>query len=536
MNRTRSGTMSITASALLVSLVAAGCAGDSEAASGGGDKQSTFVIAVDGLTNTADNQSYSGIGHRIVFDTIKAPLLQYETLKENGGSVTSPEDMKPFLAEKYEIVDGGVQMTLRTAVSSAGNTLTAEDVKWTFERLYQVNDPVATGLAERAGIDPKAPVEVVDDKTFKINAKVNYLTLGILEGYQFFPLDSKDIKAKAGAADPWGKKYLTTHSATFGPYSISEFTPSESVTYTKNPNFTLFKPAWERVVMRHVPDAATRVSLLQTGQAQYIGQVGLEALAELRSDKRVNVMSTQYGGQDVLELVKTFKPFADERVREAISYAIDRKALAEGPYRGFAAPSTSVVSSAIATENSTADTYTFNPDRAKQLLAEAGQTNLKFTIYANKATMTGPLESVLTAVRQNLADVGVQVAIESVASPTDYRAAYAAGKYEAWVRNEGPLQVDAQYLLNLYHHSKATSNFMAQSDAVLDAAIDKAGALRGAERQAAIAPGIKQFNDVMLDVPLVETARGDVYSSAICPGDRNLSYVVQPQYDKSGPC
>lgn len=288
--------------------------------------------------------------------------------------------------------------------------------------------------------------------------------------------------------------------------------------------------------MRHVPDAATRVSLLQTGQAQYIGQVGLEALAELRSDKRVTVMSTQYGGQDVLELTKTFKPFADERVREAISYAIDRKALADGPYRGFASPSTSVVSSAIATENSTADAYSFNPDKAKQLLAEAGQTNLKFTIYANKATMTGPLESVLTAVRQNLADVGVQVSIESVASPTDFRAAYAERKYEAWMRNEGPLQVDAQYLLNLYHHSKATSNFMAQSDTVLDAAIDKAGDLRGAERQAAIAPGIKQFNDVMLNVPLVETARGDVYSSAICPGDRNLSYVVQPQYDKPGPC
>lgn len=524
-------------------MFAAGCSSSADTdPRGGGDGADpgadggTFVLAVNGLTNTADLQSYSGIGHRIAFDPIKAPLFQYETIVDNGGSVTSPEDMVGFLAEDWEIVDGGIEVTLADAVSAAGNPLTSEDVKWTFERSHAVEDTVGLGLAERAGIDPVEPVTVIDEKTLRINAEVNYLTLGILEGYQFFPLDSKAVIENSSSDDPWGKEYLAGNSATFGPYSISEFVPSESVTYQRNPNFTLFEPVWESIVMRHVPDAATRVSLLQTGEAHYIGQVGLEALAELQDDDRAILSSTQFGGQDVLELTKTFEPFTDERVRQAISYAIDRDALATGPYRGFANPSTSVVASAIATENSTSDAFNHNPEKARQLLAAAGQEDLSFTIYVNATSMSGPAESVLTALTQQLGDVGISAAIQVVASPQDFRAGYSEGQYEAWIRSEGPLQVDAQYLLNLYHHTNATSNFMAQSDSIVDAAIDAAAPLLGDERQAAIAPAIKQFNNVMLNVPLVETARVDVYSSSVCPGDRNLSYLIQPQYATPGAC
>lgn len=508
-----------------------GTTGGAQAAAGG-----DFVIAVNGLTNSADPQSYTGTGHRIAFDPMKAPLFQYITFDDNQGKVTSPENMVGFLAEDWKEVDGGIEVTLKDAVSAAGNPLTSEDVKWTFERLSAVEDSVGMGLAQRAGIDLENPVTVIDEKNLKINATTNYLTMGILDGYQFFPFDSKLVAENTSADDPWGKEYLSTHSANFGPYSIVEFVPSESITYERNPNFNLYEPSWDRVVLRHIPDEATRVSLLQTGQAHYIGQVGLQALAELQNDDRANVLATQFGGQEVLNLVKTFEPFKDERVREAISYALDRESLSTGPYRGFAKPATSIISSAIATDNSTSDAYNFNQAKARELLAAAGQESLAFTIYANQATMSGPADAVLTALKQQLSDVGINVEIQTVASPQDFRAAYSDGQYAAWIRAEGPLQVDAQYQLNLYHHTNATSNFMAQSDPVLDAAIDAAAPLKGAERQAAIAPGIKQFNETMLNVPMVESSRMDVYSSSVCPGARSLSYVIQPQYDRPGPC
>jgi|ADGO01.1.fsa_nt_gi ABC-type dipeptide transport system, periplasmic component len=528
------------AGALLVaaSLLAGGCAASESGGVGGDDDgEKIFVLAVDGITNSADANNYTGIGHRIIFDPIKAPLWQYKTFDENGGKVTSPEDMVGFLVESWEFVDGGIDVTLKEGIkSAAGNTLTSEDVKWTLERVFAVEDSVGVGLAQRAGINPEEPVTVIDERNLRINAEVNYLTLGILDGYQFFPLDSKTVQENSGPDDPWGKEYLSTHSATFGPYQITEFVPSESVTYERNPNFTLFETAWDRIVLRHVPDPATRVSLLQTGEAQYIGQVGFESLGELRNDSRATILSTQFGSQDVLELTKTFEPFQDERVRKAISYALDRQALADGPYRGFAAPSTSIVSTAINTHNSTDDAFNFNQDKARELLADAGYEDLSFTIYANETSMSGPADSVLTALAQQLGDVGIKVSVQTVASPQDFRAAYSEGKYEAWIRSEGPLQVDAQYLLNLYHHTNAPSNFQAQSDPIIDAAIDAAGPLRGEERQAAIAPAIEQFNKTMLNVPLVETSRVDVYSSSVCPGARNLSYLIQPQYAKPGPC
>ena len=523
----------VAAVVMAAAMMAAGC---SSTATETQEVPDTFVLAIDGLTNSTDANNYTGTGHRILFDPIKAPLWHYQTFAENGGKVTSPEQLVGYLAEKWTTSPTGIDVTLKEVKSYAGNTLTSEDIKWTFERVFGVNDTVGIGLAKSAGLDEANPVTVIDAKNFRINAKVNYLTVGILDGYQFFPLDSKKVKENSPADDPWGKKYLSTNTATFGPYHVTEFVPTESVTYERNPNFNLFQPAWKRIVMRSIPDAATRVSLLQTGQAHYIGQVGLESLAELRKDNRANVLSTPFGGSDVLELTKTFEPFKDVRVRQAISYAIDREALANGPYRGSAKASTSIVASAVNTQNSTHDAFKFDPAKARALLAEAGQQNLSFTIYANRSTMSGPADNVLTALSQQLKDVGINVSIETVASPQDYRAGYSAGKYQAWMRAEGPLQVDAQYLLNLYHHSKAASNFQAQSDPILDAAIEAAAPLVGPARQAAIAPGIAQFNNLMLNVPLVETSRADVYASSVCPGPRNLSYVIQPQFAKPGAC
>ncbi|WP_083448953.1 ABC transporter substrate-binding protein [Actinoplanes rectilineatus] len=518
--------------ACAIPVVLAGCNGSAPSASG--PATSTFTIAMESLTNSMEPSAWDNASHRFALDPVKATLVQYKDYEQTGGKVPGPADMEPALATTYEVGADGITMTLGTAKSAAGNTLSPEDVKYTFERVVGVKDTVGTFLMTNAGIDPANPVTITGEHEVRINAKPTALSLLSLDAYNFAILDSTVVESHATAGDPWASQWLTTNTAMFGAYTVTAFTPGTSVAMEANPNYD-GELGYPKVVIQAVPDAAARVVLAKTGKAQMVAGLPLATIKTLAADPAVKVVTTPTPGQDFLELNKNFAPFKDPAVRRAISQALDRTALAAGPYSGLATPATSIVASTINAQNSTSPYFQHDIEAAKAALAAAGQSNLTFTITTNSASISSvPVDSLLTTLQQQLAAVGITVEVATVPAAADFTAGYRAGKYEAFIRVESPVAADPVFLLNAFHSTKGVSNYANDDDPAVDAAIAAATPLSGDERLAAIAPGIASANDLMPDVPLVELTNQYIYPASVCLGTQSNSRWFDPAV--AAPC
>ncbi|GAB3275339.1 ABC transporter substrate-binding protein [Kineosporia babensis] len=513
-------------------LVLAGCSGSPSSSAGAAG--TAFTIATDAVTTTLEPSKYDNISHRFAHDPVKATLLQYQSFDETNGQVPGPDDLKPALATDYRVADDGITLQLGEARSAAGNTLSADDVVYTFDRILGLEDPIALSLMTNAGIDPKNPVTVLGEHEVKINAKVNALSAQTLDSYRFSVLDSEAVQAHATDADPWATDWLSANTASYGPYQVSAFTPGTSITLKANPNYD-GEIAYPTVNVQAVADPAARVVMAKTGQAQMVSGLPLSTISTLAKDQNVQVLDMPSQAQDMLELNKDVKAFQDPVVRRAISQAVDRAALLAGPYSGLGTVSTSLVSTKIPAQNSTSEYFEHDAAAARQALAEAGYSDLSFTITTNQASISPvPAESLLTALKQQLAAAGISVEVATVASAADFTAAYHEGKYEAFIRLEAPLVADPVFFLNAFHSTGGLSNYMKDSDAGVDAAVKEALNLTGEDRLAAIAPGIRSANDNMIDIPLVESSNQYVYPASVCPGPMSIARYFDPA--TAAPC
>jgi peptide/nickel transport system substrate-binding protein len=519
----------VVSAAAVVALALSACSGSASSAPSTPTGPQTFSIAYDSMTSTLDPITFDNGAHRTALDPVKAGLVHFKTIADNGDKLTGPSDVEPYLATAYTEDATGINFTLGDYKSAAGNTLSPDDVKYTFERLIATKDSIGAFLGKQGGLDVTNPVTITGANTVHVNLTVNPLSLFFFDYYNFMILDSTAVKAHATADDPWSLTWLTTNTATYGPYQATSFVPGQSVNYDANPNWTISPLAYAKLNIQAVPDAAARIVLVKTGKANMTASLPLDAMKPLATDNSVKVVVVPSQTQDVLELTKTFAPFQDERVRQAISLALDRPALVAGPYSTFGKPSTSVITSAVPGKNSTSEYYQKNTDKAKALLAAAGQSNLTFTITSNGSTSSSvPNDALLSALKTQLAVVGINVNVATVPAAADYLAAFHEQKYEAWIRIEGPAAIDAVFDLNLYHDSTGVSNWQKDADPVLDSAVTAAFNLSGDARDTAIAPGIESFNNLMTNIPLVEITNQYVYSKNTCPATPTLSVPISP--------
>lgn len=532
MNRKPRAVLVASAAAILALAISACSGGGGSSSASSAPDDSPYVIATDSVSGTLEPGSYDGLAHRYAFDMIKGPLVRYKNTDEvEGGIVATPGDMEPWLAESWEIQPDGIEFTLRDdVVSPYGNPLTPEDVVYTIDRIYAAESALGKVMLNIAGVNPDHPAEVTGENTVKVFAAVNYTSLFAFETYWLAPLDSVEVEKHVTADDPYAKEWLATHSAMFGAYYVGDdagsFTPTEEIRLAVNPNYTRERVNFSDVVMQAVPEAAGRISLLQSGQASQIINVSYENLKALQGDSSITIRLTSSGSQDTVALNN--EVFSDPKVRQAMSYAIDREALARGVYQGFVDPSTSILSTAIPAANSTADSFQYDPEKAKSLLEEAGAVGTQITIYANQTEMTASPDALLPQLEQMLDAAGFDASTQVVASAADYRAAYAAGQYGAWIRQEGPLAADAVYFYNLFYLNGGSSDFGKVNLPEINDGIAAAKPLTGEDRMAAMADAILASNEQQVSLPLVESVSGTAYSAGICPGPDNKSFPLYP--------
>jgi peptide/nickel transport system substrate-binding protein len=307
----------------------------------------------------------------------------------------------PDLAENWKISDDGKTYTffLRKDVKfHDGTPFNAEAVKYNFDRMMDPN----FASPRKSEINSIDKVTVVDEFTVKLELKQPFA--GLLATLA----DRAGMMVSPTAAKAAGVDFVNNPVGT-GPFKFKERVKGDSITLVRNENY------WQKglpkaagIVYKTVTDENVKLVNLQSGQLDIIDTVPAAQVPQLKSDSRLKVLigpSLQYQGL----WINTTKPYLqDKRVRQALSLAIDRAALVKVVFGDTAVPGNSPFAPGTPS-NQGKPVPARDLAKAKQLLADAGQSNLSLTLKIAPS----PIGQQLAQVIQNmLGEAGVKVTIE----------------------------------------------------------------------------------------------------------------------------
>ncbi|MDR7417310.1 MAG: ABC transporter substrate-binding protein [Armatimonadota bacterium] len=283
----------------------------------------------------------------------------YDKLLERG------PDMKiiPWLATSYRVVnDTTWEFRLRDNVYfHNGEKFGAEHVRDTIARFK--NPGIRNVYAGQ--LRPVKDVEVVNPLTVRIHTDGPFALLAeVLSLY----CEVLPRAITAGDVDP------TRRAVGSGPYRFTEWIPGQRMVmdFAERPHFS-GQPKLRRLVWRPVPEAATRLVELKTGAAHLITPVDPIQIPELEATKNVEIVTfRQLSSQIVVLNALKVRAFQDARVRQAMNYATDVDALIRTVMRGAAYRLNSAFGPGIPGYDESLRPYPYDPDRARQLLSEAG--------------------------------------------------------------------------------------------------------------------------------------------------------------------
>ncbi|EFL90909.1 ABC transporter substrate-binding protein [Ahrensia sp. R2A130] len=253
-------------------------------------------------------------------------LLSFGTKEAPGGGLSYDyTTIVPELAESWTESDDRMTLTFKLKPNATfwdGRKVTAEDVKWSFDRAVSVGGFPSVQM-KAGGLERPEQFIAVDEETFVIKLdRASKLTIPDLAVPVPFVINAAEVKANAAEDDPWGLEYLHTTPAGSGAYKVARWTPGEQLVYERNDDWVGGPlPAIKRVVVREVPSPATRRALVERGDVQMAFGIPDKDAAEL-ADK-IDVFSTPV--ENCIHCLcpnNSFEPFQDPDVRKAIAYAI----------------------------------------------------------------------------------------------------------------------------------------------------------------------------------------------------------------------
>jgi peptide/nickel transport system substrate-binding protein len=213
----------------------------------------------------------------------------------------------------------------------------------------------------------------VDPYTFEIKTKGPYSFLAWDMSHMMIPSPT--------AVRTYGVQDYIKHATGTGPFKMTKYVDGQVMELEPNENYWRGKPKLDKLVLRPMPDPATRLAALQSGEINWAEVPPPDSVQQL--DKQgFNIILKQYPHTIIFALNTYDKPFSDIRVRQALQYAVDREGMCTALLRGLCMPASQYVYPGHPWyDPQLGTTYTHDVAKAKQLLAEAGYPNgLKMSI------------------------------------------------------------------------------------------------------------------------------------------------------------
>jgi peptide/nickel transport system substrate-binding protein len=342
-----------------------------------------------------------------------------------------PEFVRGELLEKWEVKKNPLQIIfhLRKGVMwqdkpgvMKARELTSNDVVYSMNRLMKSPRAIQTQL------DFIDRWEVVDKYTLIMHLKVWDADWQYRMGWGVFTsIQPPEMEAAPGGAAKWENACGT------GPYMITDYKEGHSQTYTKNPKYWDSEviggkkyqlPFTDKVVMMLIKDESTQVASFRTGKVDLMMNLNWKYYDELKkSNPQIQWKRVLYGGNFSLALRMDTKPFSDIRVRRAMNLAVNKKEIIDNFYQGnavlhaypFPYNFAEIYTPLEKLSPSARELYSYNPEKAKKLLAEAGYPN-GFSFKAQISNANQTQLDVASMVVAYLSRIGVKLELE----PMDY--------------------------------------------------------------------------------------------------------------------
>jgi peptide/nickel transport system substrate-binding protein len=299
--------------------------------------------------------------------------------------------VQPLLAKSWTISEDGLSytFTLQTGVTfSNGDPFTAETVKFSLDRVpdWKANTPTYLSSIKS--------VEAVSETEVRIQLK------------------QPDNNLLFWLAGPLGAMFsenavdqLATTAIGTGPYVLERYNRGESLIMKRNEKYWGTKPKLSQVTLRYYSDANAPVNALRSGELDAVYQTqAVDQIEQFESDGQFTVSTGSTQGIVVMSMNNGRAPFDDKRVRQAIMYGVDREAVATTATNGYGKVIGAPVPPTDPWFSDLADRYPYDPAKAKQLLADAGQSKLSVDFNVPSLPYA---QNIAQVVKSDLAKIGV---------------------------------------------------------------------------------------------------------------------------------
>ncbi len=346
-------------------------------------------------------------------ESMKATINIFDTLVayEDGGTAT-----KPSLAESWTVSDDELNWTFKIRKNVKfhdGTDLNAEAIKFNIDRWRDKENKYHTGnfnywgwmFGGFPGI--VKDVVVIDDYTIKmVLTKKSAPFIANLAMVPFGISSPTAIKE-------YGEDYFK-HPVGTGPYKLKSWKMGDKIVMERNDNYWNGKPYLETVILRAIPDNTARFMELQTGTIDMMDGLTPNSVPLLKKSKSLKISLRPSMNVGYLAMNMDKEPFTDVKVRRAVNYAVNKKAIIEALYAGMAQEAKNPLPPSLWGYNDSITPYEYNPEKAKKLLAEAGLENgFETKLWAMpvpRPYMPQP-KLIAQAIQSDLAKVGIKAEI-----------------------------------------------------------------------------------------------------------------------------
>jgi ABC-type transport system substrate-binding protein len=439
------------------------------------------------------------------------------TALEPLGRYDQDAKLVPFLADSWEADAASKTITIKLKKGikfTDGTDFNAAAVQWNLEQYRLSNKPV---FNEK---DTKS-IEVLDDSTVRIN--LNTWDIGLLDAIVVIQMSSPTAFEKNG------KEWAITHPVGTGPFVLDDWQKDVSVKFKKNENYwQKGMPYLDAVEWKIIGDPQTAEAALQAKEADaYFGASPQAAKNLAGSFQIVNLDNGNGSAGPTIYIAgdDASSPWANVKVRQALSYAIDRKALVDTLNFGYGMPTN---------QYSIPGTWSYNddvkidydPDKAKQLLSEAGygkgfKTELTFANGPDAVQM-------YTAVQAYLADVGIDVQLVPVDNAKFREISGANGSWKGLLGYVFRVDSDPSFNMIRNFASFGTNTRSSAHIAEFDELLTQSRTVADFDAKKAITMTLqkKAFDEYALAAPLFVNSALTIQSKKVHDAGLDTTYMV----------
>lgn len=455
-----------------------------------------MTVAGSGITCLAEDTVDTGnIKDEIIFcqgndlTTLDASIGQQERAYSISNNMFDPlldhdSDMNivPCLATDYEWTDDTtLVLTLREGVKfHDGSDMNAEDVKFTLDLIN-----------ERGALFAGNYKECVIDSDYQVTVKLDAPNPAFIS--------TLTLPQAAVVPAEYDEATFGTNPIGTGPYKLKEAMEGDYYTLERFDDYWGEPAVTQYLTLKIVPEASQRTIMLETGEVDVAYNIPSNDIARVEENDELQIMTCPSMKIILMELnCASEGPIGDARVRKAVECAIDKQLIVDSLLYGYGTVSANIVPQA-AEDYREYETNSYNPEKAKELLAEAGYADgVELTLWTNSDQTNTEIAQVM---QSELAEVGITLNIVTQDDNTSF-ALMEAGEdfdimFDFWQTNSG----HADYVFSGMLYSTSINNYSRYKNPEFDATYEKyASTGDGEEREKLLE---QLYTDMAEDTPII---------------------------------